>query len=98
MSNERKEITKRVEYNIDFEYKTLDQALELLTEYKEAYGGEASFRYNHDVDDHYYEIDLYVKRPETDEEMDNRLKQEEHSRKRHEQFERGLFKYGKEGV
>lgn len=78
-----------VEYtSIDFEYNTLDEAIERLQKYREDVGGDAQFAIRqYDYNDNTYLV-LMTKRPETDAEMAKRIAGEEHWAARREQQER----------
>ena len=90
-----------VEYtSIDFEYNTLDEAIERLQKYREELGGDAYFDTRH----YSYNDDTYLaimtKRPETDAEMAKRIAQEEHYAAQQEErdrqdYERLQKKFGK---
>ena len=99
VNRERKMI--EVEYtSIDFEYNTLDEAIERLQKYREELGGDARFDTRH----YSYNDDTYLaimtKRPETDAEMAKRIAQEEHYAAQQEErdrqdYERLQKKFGK---
>ena len=99
VNRERKMI--EVEYtSIDFEYNTLDEAIERLQKYREELGGDACFDTRH----YSYNDDTYLaimtKRPETDAEMAKRIAQEEHYAAQQEErdrqdYERLQKKFGK---
>ena len=99
VNRERKMI--KVEYtSIDFQYDTLNQAIERLLKYREDVGGDAQF----DIRQHKYSDNTYLAlmttRPETDAEMTKRITQEEHyenlrEKREREEFERLAKKFGK---
>lgn len=90
-----------VEYtSINFEYNTLDEAIERLQKYREELGGNATFdTRQYDYSENTY-LALMTKRLETDAEMAKRIAHEEHYenlREKHEyeEFERLAKKFGK---
>ena len=99
VNRERKMI--EVEYtSIDFQYDTLDQAIERLLKYREHVGGDAHF----DIRQHKYSDNTYLAlmttRPETDAEMKRRISREElnetvREKREREEFERLAKKFGK---
>ena len=101
MTVNRKRKMIEVEYtSIDFEYNTLDEAIERLQKYREELGGDARFDTRH----YSYSDDTYLaimtKRPETDAEMAHRIAREERLAVQQEEFERREFerlqnKFGK---
>ena len=99
VNRERKMI--EVEYtSIDFEYNTLDEAIERLQKYREELGGDAFFDTRHcSYNDDTY-LAIMTKRPETDAEMAKRIAQEEHYAAQQEErdrqdYERLQKKFGK---
>lgn len=90
-----------VEYtSINFEYNTLDEAIERLQKYREELGGNATFyTCQYDYSDN-TNLALMIKRLETDAEMAKRIAQEEHyenlrEKQECEEFERLAKKFGK---
>lgn len=99
VNRERKMI--EVEYtSIDFEYNTLDEAIERLQKYRAELGGDAWFIIRqHAYSDNAY-LALMTTRPETDAEMAKRIAGEElqtalREQQERETFERLAKKFGK---
>ena len=77
-----------VEYAyIDFEYNTIDEAIERMQKYREELGGDAWFSISSDNTC----LALMIKRPETDAEMAKRIAQEEYYTANIEDAERKEF-------
>ena len=77
-----------VEYTyIDFEYNTIDEAIERMQKYREELGGDAWFSISSDNTC----LALMIKRPETDAEMAKRIAQEEYYAANIEDAERKEF-------
>lgn len=86
--------------SIDFEYNTLDEAINRLQKYRKELGGDARFSIRqHEYSDNTY-LALITTRPETDAEMAKRIANEERWAAQREQQERETFerlakKFGK---
>lgn len=90
VNRERKMI--EVEYtSIDFEYNTLDEAIERLQKYRAELGGDAWFAIHYQRYNDGTYLALMTKRPETDAEMAQRIEIEEYAAAKTEDAERKEF-------